>query len=81
MFAIIVYGYVFMMGVILTLLAAVAIYCYFKTQTVQLENDDASTGEVRGRTGSLAINMSRNTVEKAMQMQDIGFLAEISKFQ
>ena len=35
-FAIIVYGYVFMIGVLLTLLAALAIYCYFKTQTVYL---------------------------------------------
>jgi hypothetical protein len=63
-----IYGYIYMLGFLLMLLAALAIYCYFRIHSTPTTNPGVVT--------------TKDVIEeKANQLQNMGYLSEISKFQ
>lgn len=62
-----------MFGFLLMILAALALYCYFRMNQTKPESE---------KTSIEAMSKTRINIEqKAMRIQDLSFLTEISKFQ
>lgn len=65
------YGYLFMLGFLLMVLAALALCCYFRMNQSKPEEP-----------GTVEKSKTRMNIEQnAMRIQDLSFLSEISKFQ
>ena len=67
------YGYLFMLGFFLMILAALALCCYFRMNQSKPE-EEGTQKQAKSKT---RMNIEQN----AMRIQDLSFLSEISKFQ